>query len=59
MFCSPKEAGLILAHRDRDERDGLWPRGALQAALLIPAGADLTRLTEWIIEGQDRAERIR
>jgi hypothetical protein len=31
----------------------------LEAALLIAAGGDLTRLTEWIEEGQKRAERIR
>jgi hypothetical protein len=31
----------------------------VQAALLIAAGADLTRLTEWIAVGQERAERIR
>jgi hypothetical protein len=30
----------------------------LQAALFI-AGADLTRLTEWIAEGQRRAQLIR
>jgi hypothetical protein len=54
-----KQAGLILAFRDRDERDGIWPRRALQAALLIAAGADLTRLMEWIAVGQERAERIR
>jgi hypothetical protein len=35
-----------------------WQRKALEAALLIAAGADLTRLTEWIEEGQQRAERI-
>jgi hypothetical protein len=28
------------------------------AALLIAAGADLTRLTEWIEKGQQRAERV-
>jgi hypothetical protein len=30
-----------------------------RAALLIAAGADLTRLTEWIAVGQERAQRIR
>jgi hypothetical protein len=54
-----KRAGLILTFRERDEGDGIWPRRALQAALLIAAGADLTRLTDWIEEGQERAERIR
>jgi hypothetical protein len=37
----------------------MWPRRALEAALLIAAGADLTRLTEWSTVGQERAERIR
>ena len=37
----------------------MWPRRAFEAALLIAAGADLTRLTEWITVGQERAERIR
>ena len=37
--------------RNRDE----WPRKALEAALCIAAGADLTRLTEWIAVGQERA----
>jgi hypothetical protein len=36
-----------------------WQRKALEAALCIAAGADLTRLTEWIAVGQERAERIR
>jgi hypothetical protein len=31
----------------------------LGAALCIAAGADLTRLTEWIAVGQERAQRIR
>jgi hypothetical protein len=42
----------------RDNRDE-WQRKALAAALLIAAGADLTKLTEWIAVGQERAERIR
>jgi hypothetical protein len=53
-----ERAGVTLgfyAHENRDE----WQGKALQAALLIAAGADLTRLTEWIAEGQRRAERIR
>jgi hypothetical protein len=50
---------VIFGFRDEDERDGRWPSRALQAALCIAAGADLTRLTEWIEEGQQRAERIR
>ena len=52
-------AGVILAFRDEDARDGRWPRRALEAALCIAAGADLARLTEWIGVGQERAERIR
>jgi hypothetical protein len=36
-----------------------WAGKALQAALLIAAGADLTRLSEWIVEGQQRVERVR
>jgi hypothetical protein len=31
----------------------MWPKKALEAALLIAAGADLTRLTEWIEEGHE------
>jgi hypothetical protein len=54
-----ERAGLIFAFHDRDERDGLWPRRALEAALCIAAGADLAVLTEWIAEGQRRAARIR
>jgi hypothetical protein len=50
---------VIFAFHDRDERDGLWPRRALEAALCIAAGADLASLTEWIAEGLRRAERIR
>jgi hypothetical protein len=33
--------------------------GCARRALLIAAGADLRRLTEWIEEGQQRAERLR
>jgi hypothetical protein len=54
-----KRAGLILAFRERDEGDGIWPQRALQAALLIAAGADLNLLTDWIEEGLQRAERVR
>jgi hypothetical protein len=57
--CSPHGLGVILALHDQDARDGRWPRRALEAALCIAAGADLTRLTEWIAVGQERAQRIR
>jgi hypothetical protein len=40
-----ERAGLTLGFYARDNRDE-WPRKALAAALLIAAGADLTRLTE-------------
>jgi hypothetical protein len=50
---------VIFGFREEDERDGRWPRRALEAALCIAAGADLTRLMEWITVGQERAERIR
>jgi hypothetical protein len=53
-----ERAGLTLGFYARENRDE-WSRKALQAALLIAAGADLTRLPEWIEEGQQRAERIR
>lgn len=53
-----QQAGLTIGYYARDNRDE-WSRKALQAALLIAAGADLTRLTEWIVEGQQRAERVR
>jgi hypothetical protein len=54
-----ERAGVIFGFREEDERDGRWPRRALQAALCIAAGADLTRLMEWIAVGQERAQRIR
>ena len=54
-----ERAGVILGFRDEDERDGRWPSGALEAALCIAAGADLTQLTRWIAVGQERAERLR
>jgi hypothetical protein len=53
-----ERAGITLGFYARENRDE-WRRKALQAALLIAAGADLTRLTEWIAVGQQRAERIR
>ena len=53
-----ERAGITLGFYARENRDE-WQRKALEAALLIAAGADLTRLTEWIDEGQQRAERIR
>jgi hypothetical protein len=52
-------AGVILAFHNEDARDGRWPRRAPEAALCIAAGADLTQLMEWIVVGQERAERIR
>jgi hypothetical protein len=52
-----ERAGVTLGFYARENRDE-GPRKAPAAALLIAAGADLTRLTEWI-EGQERAERIR
>jgi hypothetical protein len=51
-------AGLTLGFYARENRDE-WARRAVVAALLIAAGADLSRLTEWIEEGQQRAERVR
>src|SRR4249920_15226 len=50
-------AGVTLGFYARENRDE-WSRKALQAALLIAAGADLTKLSGCIVEGQDRAERI-
>jgi hypothetical protein len=38
---------------------GGLPRIGPGAAFLIAGGADLTRLTDWIVVGQERAERIR
>jgi hypothetical protein len=46
-----ERAGLTLGFYARENRDE-WSRKALQAALLIAAGADLTRLPEWIEEDQ-------
>jgi hypothetical protein len=53
-----ERAGTTLGFYARENRDE-WQRKALEAALLIAAGADLTKLTEWIAMGQQRAERIR
>jgi hypothetical protein len=53
-----ERAGITLGFYARENRDE-WQSKALQAALLIAAGADLTRLTEWIAAGQERAERPR
>ncbi len=53
-----ERAGMTLGSYARDNRDES-ARKAVVAALLIAAGADLTRLTEWIEEGQQRAERLR
>jgi hypothetical protein len=52
-----ERAGLTLGFYARDNRDE-WARKALEAALCIVAGADPTRLMEWIAVGQERAERI-
>jgi hypothetical protein len=53
-----ERAGVTLGFYARENSDE-WQRKALEAALLIAAGADLTRLTEWIAVGQERAERLR
>jgi hypothetical protein len=53
-----ERAGITLGFYACDNRDE-WARKAVVAALPIAAGADLTRLTEWIEEGQQRAERPR
>jgi hypothetical protein len=53
-----ERAGITLGFYAGEKRDE-WPRRALEAVLLIAAGADLTRLSEWIAVGQERAERIR
>jgi hypothetical protein len=54
-----ERAGVIFGFHDEDARDGRWPRRALEAALCTAAGADLTRLVEWIAVGEERAQRIR
>jgi hypothetical protein len=53
-----ERAGITLGFYARESRDE-WQSKALAAALCIAAGADLTRLAEWIAVGQERAERIR
>jgi hypothetical protein len=53
-----ERAGITLGFYTRENRDE-WQRKALEAALCIAAGADLTRLTAWIAVGQERAERVR
>jgi hypothetical protein len=54
-----ERAGVIFGFHDEDARDGRCPRRALEAALCIAAGADLTWPTEWIAVGEERAQRIR
>ena len=54
-----ERAGELLGSREEDEPNGLWPHRALEAALCIAAGADLTLLTQWIEEGQRRSKRVR
>src|SRR4029453_5873010 len=54
-----ERAGVILGFHEEDGRDGRWPSSALEAALLIAAGAGLTRLTQWIAVGQERAQHVR
>jgi hypothetical protein len=54
-----ERAGVIFGFHNEHESDGRWPRKALQAALCIAAGADLTRLMQWIAVEQERAPRIR
>jgi hypothetical protein len=53
-----ERAGVALGFYARDNRD-LWASRALEAALCIAAGADLTRLTAWIAIGQERAGVVR
>ncbi|HEY8112864.1 MAG TPA: hypothetical protein VII16_08345 [Actinomycetes bacterium] len=53
-----ERAGITLGFYAGENRDE-WQHQALEAALLIAAGADLTRLSEWIAVGQERAERVR
>jgi hypothetical protein len=53
-----ERAGVALGFYAHDNRD-LWASRALEAALCIAAGADLTRLTEWIAVGQERAGLVR
>jgi len=53
-----QQAGLTLGYYARDNRDE-WQRKGVVAALLIAAGAELARLAEWIVEGQERAQHVR
>ena len=53
-----ERAGVTLGFYARENRDE-WQRKALEAALCIAAGADLTRLVKWIVVGQERAEGVR
>lgn len=39
-----EQAGLTLGARAYGRLDSMWPRTALQAALLVAAGADLAQL---------------
>jgi hypothetical protein len=54
-----ERAGVILAFQTKDAKDGRWPSRALQAAVCIAAGADLTRPMEWIAVGDERAQHVR
>jgi hypothetical protein len=49
---------VTLGFYARDNRDE-WAHRAVEAALCIAAGADLTRLTEWIGVGEERAGLVR
>jgi hypothetical protein len=54
-----ERAGVIFGLHEEDARDGRWPSRALQAAVCIAAGADLTRPMEWIAVGDERAQHVR
>jgi hypothetical protein len=53
-----ERAGLTLGFYARDNRDE-WASKAIEAALMIAAGADIAQLGRWIEEGQQRAEMVR